>query len=461
MPKVARAREDASGSKARGGRKAERSGPFAPSLEATLRQDVTAKRKRKDNQRKRVVDDDDNLEDIAVADADDLETLKKLQGLTVADFDDSAEASAAGIEPGMEEETVGFDDLATYPVDDQEVAQEVEAAVSSAAVPSAASSALPQRTIGALLFEHLQEQSRAQAETEKMALFSESTKKLFRDVGLYMSKYKSGKLPKALRTIPNLKNWLDILWLTRPESWSANGVAAVTPMFVSGSVNQVQCRKFMTHVLLPAVLKDLDANDGRLNVHLFNALCTCLLRQPAIFFKAVYFPVVLKEEDDCTYKEAVIMSAVVAKQSFPGIHAAAALIKMCRHQPQSNQLFYCMLRLIQKKHDLPVSAIKIVTKYFLSHTNYKPMNRGTDGVDGRAEIGDGQTVKSHVAGPKLSSMPVIWHQCLLVFIQHWKHSIDEEEREDFRALFKAHYHPKITPEARRELTRAASDRMGE
>lgn len=36
-----------------------------------------------------------------------------------------------------------------------------------------------------------------------------------------LKKYRSGKLPKAFKMIPNLQNWEQILYLTEPTTWSA------------------------------------------------------------------------------------------------------------------------------------------------------------------------------------------------------------------------------------------------
>jgi essential nuclear protein 1 len=42
---------------------------------------------------------------------------------------------------------------------------------------------------------------------------------VFCRVGLLLSRYKSGKLPKAFKIIPSLQNWEEILFITRPGQW--------------------------------------------------------------------------------------------------------------------------------------------------------------------------------------------------------------------------------------------------
>ncbi len=48
-------------------------------------------------------------------------------------------------------------------------------------------------------------------------------------------------------------------------------------------------------------------------------------------------------------------------------------------------------------------------------------------------------------------LPVLWHQCLLVFAQRYKEDISSEQKEALMELLRAHTHSQITPEIRREL----------
>ena len=48
-------------------------------------------------------------------------------------------------------------------------------------------------------------------------------------------------------------------------------------------------------------------------------------------------------------------------------------------------------------------------------------------------------------------LPVIWHQCLLVFAQRYRDEISEEQREALLDLLLVRGHKAISPEIRREL----------
>jgi essential nuclear protein 1 len=46
------------------------------------------------------------------------------------------------------------------------------------------------------------------------------------------------------------------------------------------------------------------------------------------------------------------------------------------------------------------------------------------------------------------ALPVLWHQALLAFVQRYRARIDKDK---INALIKIQFHPKLTPEIRREL----------
>mmetsp|Transcript_6643 Transcript_6643/g.11178 ORF Transcript_6643/g.11178 Transcript_6643/m.11178 type:complete len:127 (+) Transcript_6643:466-846(+) len=53
----------------------------------------------------------------------------------------------------------------------------------------------------------------------------------YKKVGIVMRSYKSGKLPKAFKIIPQTQNWEELLILTNPDSWSPNASYEATKIF--------------------------------------------------------------------------------------------------------------------------------------------------------------------------------------------------------------------------------------
>ena len=80
-----------------------------------------------------------------------------------------------------------------------------------------------------------------------------------------------------------------------------------------------------------------------------------------------------------------------------------------------------MTVLLNKKYSLPYVLIDALVRYFASFEQ-----------DDRV-------------------LPVLWHQCLLTFVQRYKTELTAEQKESLKPLLKKHYHHQITPEIRREL----------
>ena len=51
---------------------------------------------------------------------------------------------------------------------------------------------------------------------------------MYEGVGQVLSKYRSGKLPKAFKVMPQFRNWEDLALLTKPDKWSAAATYAAT-----------------------------------------------------------------------------------------------------------------------------------------------------------------------------------------------------------------------------------------
>ena len=142
-----------------------------------------------------------------------------------------------------------------------------------------------------------------------------------RRIGLLLSRYKSGSLPKPFKIIPTLPQWEDLLAITRPDSWTPNACYEATRIFVSTKPHITQI--FLRTVLLDRVREDIH-EDKRLNVHLFNALKKALYK-PSAWFKGLLFPLV---DSQCTLREAHIVSGVLVRVSIPVLHSAAALLRL-------------------------------------------------------------------------------------------------------------------------------------
>jgi essential nuclear protein 1 len=238
---------------------------------------------------------------------------------------------------------------------------------------------------------------------------------VYTDIGRILSRYTSGKLPKAFKVIPSLSNWEEVLYLTRPDHWTPQAMYAATRIFAS-NLNPKMATKFYSLVLLDAVRNDI-YQQKKLNYHYYMALKKSIYK-PQSFFKGILLPLC---QENCTLREAAIVASVLQRVSIPVHHSAVAIHKLALQQEYSGATSIFIKTLLNKKYSLPAPVIGSLVRHFAFFLD-------TDQL-----------------------LPVLWHQALLVFVQRYKNEIQDEARESIRRVIKKHYHPKITTEIRREL----------
>lgn len=75
---------------------------------------------------------------------------------------------------------------------------------------------------------------------------------MYEDVGKVLSKYRSGKVPKAFKVIAQFRNWEQLLYITGPESWSAAAMYQATRIFTA-NLKEKMAQRFFNLILLPRV----------------------------------------------------------------------------------------------------------------------------------------------------------------------------------------------------------------
>lgn len=278
-------------------------------------------------------------------------------------------------------------------------------------------------------------QGEAEDEEEEGVMLPQKVIQVYTQVGDLLSRYRSGKLPRAFKIIPSLQNWEDVLYVTQPEAWSVQAVYEATNMFISMlSVHQAQT--FVSIVLLERFKAELDPNapskpgsgPKTLNYHVFRALKKSLYK-PAAFFKGFLFP--LAESGSCTMREATIASSIMTQTSIPALHSAAALLRLTEFEYYSGPISTFIKVLLEKKYALPFKAVDSVVFHFLRFK--ATTNKDSEKI-----------------------LPVIWHQTFLVFVQHYKNDITEDQRDALLEVLKVRKHAAITSEIRRELLSGAA-----
>jgi len=278
----------------------------------------------------------------------------------------------------------------------------------------------PRRTIADLIKEKIEEKK-----TEIDAQFSDNTEVLkeldprvqnmYEEIGAVLQKYRSGKVPKAFKMIAQFHNWEQLLVLTQPDKWSAAALYQATRIFTS-NLKERMAQRFFNLILLPRVRDDIDTYH-RLNFHLYQALRKALFK-PGAFFKGFLLP--LCEARNCSLRESIIIGSVLAKNSIPVLHSCAAMMKIAEMEYSgANSIFLRVL--MDKKYALPYRVVDAIVYHYLGFRNEK------------------------------RELPVLWFQSFLTFAQRYKQDVSSEQKKELLEICKIQFHPKITPEIRREF----------
>nr|CDS23409.1 Bystin [Echinococcus granulosus] len=234
--------------------------------------------------------------------------------------------------------------------------------------------------------------------------------RLLKDV---LSHYRSGPLPKTIKMLPHLTGYDSLLEMLSPLEWTSHAYPRIVKVFASKGGDQAS--HFYEDYLLPKVRNDI-AENGRLCVHLFEALIASLFRIRE-FLAAIFYPWI-KEKG-------VILAHLIKKASIRAHFSAVALSLTCEEDfsiPRS----MVIEAIINKRYFLPEDAVARLVAYFASFDNANCSMYFTS--EGR--------------------MPLTWFKSLLSFLEFYREGVRPEEREQLVRLCRRHEHPSITPEIR-------------
>lgn len=162
---------------------------------------------------------------------------------------------------------------------------EIDAADEEALAHFMSSEAPTRRTLADIIMEKIQEREAQGADPaaaqQQGSTIDPKVEEVYASVGKLLSRYRAGKLPKAFKIIPSLRQWEEVLYITDPWSWSPHAMRAATRIFAS-NLNPKMAQRFYALVLLPTVREDIQTFK-RLNYHYYMALKKALYKQAPHF----------------------------------------------------------------------------------------------------------------------------------------------------------------------------------
>lgn len=235
---------------------------------------------------------------------------------------------------------------------------------------------------------------------------------MYKKLSQFLKIYKSGKLPKAVNVLAsqNIPDWLDLMYLSKPEEWSKNALEAVTTLF-SQTASDERLEVYIREILF-AYVENILESSKKLPKQVWNALLAAA-RRPPCFIKGLLLP--LSTEVSISLKEARVISALVTKIKLPKDHMNALLIRICEDVPSPVRTIF-VARLVSKRQALAIQAIDAVVAYFYNFLN----------ID--------------------EKQPLLWHKALLEFVKSYCIDLQNEQREAIVQIMQKHRHEQIDKE---------------
>ncbi|OII74608.1 bystin EN1P like adaptor domain-containing protein [Cryptosporidium ubiquitum] len=270
----------------------------------------------------------------------------------------------------------------------------------------------------------------------------EKVAQVYTSIGEWLSKYKSGKLPKAFTIIPKLENWEEVVYLTDPNNWSPNAMNEAVRIFCS-NLSPKDSLKFYSKILYPTIRTNISQNYGKLNYHYYQALKKAIFK-PAAWFKGILLP--LAEDETCTIKEAIIIGSILSKVSIPVLHTAAAIIKLSQIKIWNTCQTHFIMVLLSKKYSMPKKVIDELVDNFTKF-DQKSINNDSSVFFSHNNINlNSSNIQTN------SILPITWHKTLLVFVQRYKYEFSLTQIKRLNDLVRSQHHYLISPEIIRELS---------
>lgn len=224
----------------------------------------------------------------------------------------------------------------------------------------------------------------------------------YKKVGVVMRSFRSGKLPKAFKIVPQTQDWEELLMLTNPSAWSPHSHFEAAKIFAS-QFNSKMAQRYYNIILLPAVQQNVEQYK-KLNYHLYMAVKKAMFKTSA-FFKGFLLPLA----EEATTREAIIVGSILQKMSINVLDVAAALVKMTTYEYKLGNGYFIKV-LLTKRYTLPTMVLDELINYFCK-TGMQSEYEGEEDED-KYEQPEYEQLPEE--------MPVMWHQTVLALVQCYK-----------------------------------------
>jgi essential nuclear protein 1 len=197
--------------------------------------------------------------------------------------------------------------------------------------------------------------------TDLLLYFKPKLLKVLERASLFLKVYKSGKMPKIIKLMPSLKNFEEIIWLTRPDIWSDQAIFSVTHSFIS-KLDKNQMGRFFSLVLAPRFQETI-FNSNRYSIHIQKTM-KMSTRFPSVFFSSVFLP--MCESKNCSLKEGAVLGMILSNYHFNPSSILSVLIRLLK-PPVTPVKCLLMRTILCKNYIIPHRTLDLLVDFFISN----------------------------------------------------------------------------------------------
>jgi len=185
--------------------------------------------------------------------------------------------------------------------------------------------------------------------------------KVLERASLFLKVYRSGKLPKIVRILPSVRNFEEIIWLTRPDIWSDQAVLSITRSFLP-RLDKAQMSRYYSLILAPRFQESI-FNQQISSNHIQKAI-KLSTKFPFTFFSSLILPIC--DSKECSLKEAAVLGSILYKYHFSSLVIMTLIIRLLDNPITQTKCL--MLRIIiSKNYLIPHRILDLFVDFFTSN----------------------------------------------------------------------------------------------
>nr|UXY86725.1 bystin-like protein [Cryptomonas paramecium] len=189
--------------------------------------------------------------------------------------------------------------------------------------------------------------------------------KILERTGILLKVYRSGSIPKIIKIFFSFKNFEDLIWFTRPDRWSFQGLFAVSKLFMK-NLNDTKKKRFFSLIFLPRLQEVVFK--FKISTSYTNLIYKLAKIENKAFITSIILP--FFKSINCSKKECVILIFFLLKIPFQVKYTEWMLSEILQVSQFKLKCLFLRAFLI-KKYKISNKMLDVLVDFFTKETKYE------------------------------------------------------------------------------------------